>query len=75
MKESTLIGKVENKFNEYILRTEKNEEIKLYAIRPMEAVSPDFDSGKFAKFIGKKVKASGLFDGSALWDAYLEEIK
>lgn len=75
MKEITIIGKVEKRNNEYIVITEDNIEYKLYAIKPMEAVSPDFDIGKFAQFVGKKVRASGISDENAVWDAYLEEIK
>ncbi|HUU77831.1 MAG TPA: hypothetical protein VMX55_05760 [candidate division Zixibacteria bacterium] len=75
MKEDSIIGIVERKFNGFIIVTDKNKEYKLYAIRPMEAVSPDFDIGRFEKFLGKKVKASGLFDDSSIWTAYLEEIE
>ncbi|NHJ05868.1 MAG: hypothetical protein EAX90_13665 [Candidatus Heimdallarchaeota archaeon] len=75
MKEDSIIGNVEKRFNGFIVVTSEGKEYKLYAIRPMEAVSPDFNIGQFEKFLGKKVKASGLFDEGSIWNAYLEQIE
>ncbi len=44
-------------------------EYKLSAIMPWEAVSPDFDSGKFAAVLGKRVTVSGVTDGTTIWGA------
>ena len=69
MDEKEISGIVSRKNNEYILTADDGKEYKLFAISPWESVPPDFDSAKFAKFIGKKVKASGNFSGSEIWNA------
>ena len=76
MEDKTIIGKVVKKMNNYVVvEEETGKEYKLYAIKPMEAVSPDFDIGKFEKFVDKKVEASGMFENGSIWDAYLVEVK
>ncbi len=74
MKDITIVGVLEERPNGFIVKTEIGKEFQLYAIRPMEAVSPDFDIGKFAVFVGKKVRASGMCDGDAIYSATVEEI-
>lgn len=74
MKDITIVGTVEERQDGFVVKTEIGTEFKLFAIRPMEAVSPDFDIGKFAPFVGKKVRASGPCDGNSIYSATLEEI-
>ena len=74
MKNITIVGILEERPNGFIVKTELGTEFKLYAIRPMEAVSPDFDIGKYAAFVGKKVRASGMCDGNEIYSATVEEI-
>ncbi|MHA1124986.1 MAG: hypothetical protein ACTSO7_13140 [Candidatus Heimdallarchaeota archaeon] len=74
-KKRKVVGIVVEKMNYYYVVEEKSgEEYKLYAIRPMEAVSPDFDIGKFAKFVGKEVIARGEIEQGAIWNAHLVEV-
>lgn len=74
MKDVTIVGIVEERPDGFVVKTEIGTEFKLYAIRPMEAVSPDFDIGKFAAFVGKRVRASGPCDGNLIYSATVEEI-
>jgi len=69
-----IVGMVVEKMNWFYVVEESGEEYKLYAIRPQEAVSPDFDIGKFAKFVGKEVIATGQIEQGAIWDAQLVEV-
>ena len=69
-----VIGMVEEKMNKYYMVDKSGEEYELFAIRPMEAVSPDFDIGKFAKFVGKEVIATGQIESGAIWNAHLVEV-
>ena len=73
-KKRKVIGKCVEKMNWFYVVTEEGEEYKLYAIQPQQAVSPDFDIGKFAKFVGKDVIARGQIEGGEIWNAYLVEI-
>ncbi len=63
-----LISKV---LNRYVVITEEGGEYELSAIMPWEAVSPDFDSGRFAKELGHTMIVSGKSDGSTIWGARL----
>lgn len=57
----------------YMVTKDDGTEYKLSAIKPWEAVSPDFDSGKFAVVLGKRVTITGLSDGHMIWDADVVE--
>ena len=74
MKNTTIVGIVEERSDGYYVKTEIGTAFKLFAIRPMEAVSPDTDTAKYAAFVGKKVRASGPCDGSSIYSATLEQI-
>jgi hypothetical protein len=69
LKEISVTGLVSKIFNEYVVTTDDGTEYKLSAIMPYEAVSPDFDSGKFAIELGKRVVVSGVTDGETIWKA------
>jgi hypothetical protein len=53
----------------YMVTMDNGTEYKLSAIMPWAAVSPDFDSGKFAAVLGKRVTVSGVTDGTTIWGA------
>ena len=69
LKEITVTGLISKIFNDYTITMDDGTEYKLSAIMPWEAVSPDFDSGKFAVVLGKRVSVSGMTDGSTIWGA------
>jgi hypothetical protein len=73
-KKEKVIGTVVEKINWFYVVEESGEEYKLYAIKPQEAVAPDYNIGKFAKFVGKEVIAQGQIESSEIWDAYLVEV-
>lgn len=73
-KKNEVIGMVVEKMNWFYVVEESGEEYKLYAIQPQEAVSPDFNIGKFAKFVGKEVTATGQIEQEAIWGAHLVEV-
>ena len=74
MSESFIIGIVKKKFSQFYILSEDGKEFQIYAIQPMEAVSPDYNSGKYESFLDKKVKATGFFTGGSIYSAYLELI-
>jgi len=53
--------------------TDNGTEYELSAIMPYEAVSPDFDSGRFAEHLGRRVVVTGLSDGGTIWRASIVE--
>lgn len=69
MEEQEIFGVVSKRNNVYILTTEDGKEYKLFAISPWESVPPEFDTTKFAEFVGKKVKASGRVTEGEIWNA------
>ena len=69
MEEKEIFGVVSRRNNEYILTTEDGKDYKLFAISPWESVPPEFDTAKFAEFIGEKVKVTGKFSGNEIWSA------
>ncbi|NWF94847.1 MAG: hypothetical protein HXY34_01760 [Candidatus Thorarchaeota archaeon] len=74
LKEVTVTGIVRKHINRYVVWTDDRHQYTLSAIMPYAAVSPDHDSGKYAVFVGKRVRASRLLDGSTLWNAHLEAV-
>ena len=73
MKEITITGIVSRILDHYVITTDDGTEYKLSAIMPWEAVAPDFGSGDFALHLGKRMTASGSFDGYTIWRATLSE--
>ena len=73
LKEITVTGLMSKIFDSYTVTMDDGTEYKLSAIMPWEAVSPDFDSGKFAVVLGKRVSVSGLTDGNTIWGAEIIE--
>ena len=73
MENVELIGTLSQRMNKYILTTKDGTEYTLFAISPWEAVSPDFDTAKFAQFIGKEVKVFGKATGTEVWDTVIHE--
>ena len=73
-KEISVIGIISKIFNEYVITADDGKEYKLSAIMPYEAVSPDFDSGRFAIGLGKRVVVSGVTDGETIWRASVSQI-
>lgn len=71
MEEVEKKGVVSKKMEKYILTTEEGEEFTLYAINPWESVPVDFDTAKFEKFIGEKVKVFGRSTGTEIWNALI----
>jgi len=69
LKEITVTGLMSKIFDSYTVTMDDGTEYKLSAIMPWEAVSPDFDSGKFATVLGKRVSVSGMTDGDTIWGA------
>ncbi|MBD3189656.1 MAG: hypothetical protein GF308_03385 [Candidatus Heimdallarchaeota archaeon] len=74
MEDMAIIGVISKRFGKIIITTEGGEIYNLSAIRPWEAVSPDFNSGKFEKHLGKRVRVSGITDGDTIWNAHIEEL-
>ncbi|MCF2142971.1 MAG: hypothetical protein K9W42_04660 [Candidatus Heimdallarchaeota archaeon] len=72
MKEDVLLGTISYEQNEYFLTTKKGKKYKLYAIEPWESVPPDFDSGKFAPYVGKKVRVFGRVMDGEIWNAMVQ---
>ncbi len=71
MEDVEISGVVSRKMEKYILTTEDGEEYTLYAINPWESVPVDFDTAKFEKFIGEKVKVFGRSSGTEIWNALI----
>jgi len=69
LKEITVTGLMSKIRDYYMVTMDNGTEYKLSAIMPWEAVSPDFDSGKFAAVLGKRVTVSGVTDGTTIWGA------
>jgi hypothetical protein len=69
LKEITVTGLMSKIFDSYTVTMDDGTEYKLSAIMPWEAVSSDFDSGKFAAVLGKRVSVNGMTDGDTIWDA------
>jgi hypothetical protein len=69
MQDVELIGILSEKLNKYILTTDDGTEYTIYAINPWESVPPEFDTAKFNKFVGKKVKVFGRASGTEIWNA------
>jgi hypothetical protein len=69
LKEITVTGLMSKILDYYMVTVDDGTEYKLSAILPWEAVSPDFDSGKFAGVLGKRVSVSGMTDGGTIWGA------
>ena len=62
-------GLISRIHDEYVITTDSGIQYRLSAIMPYEAVSPDFDSGRFALALGKKVTVAGVTDGDTIWGA------
>ena len=73
LKEISVKGIISKIFDYYMVTMDDGTEYKLSAIKPWEAVSPDFDSGKFAIVLGKRVTITGLSDGGTIWGADVVE--
>lgn len=73
LKEITVTGLMSKIFDYYIVTKDDGTEYKLSAIKPWEAVSPDFDSGRFAVVLGKRVTVTGMSDGDTIWNAEVVE--
>ena len=74
MEEQELIGILTKRVNKFIVITEEGKEYRIYAINPWQAVSIDYDTGKYNDLIGKKVRVFGRFLGTEIWKATIEEI-
>ncbi|MCK5238709.1 MAG: hypothetical protein KAR33_04120 [Candidatus Thorarchaeota archaeon] len=73
LKDIEVTGLISKVLNRYVVITKEGVEYELSAIMPWEAVSPDFDSGQFAKELGHTMIASGKTDGSTIWGATLSK--
>ena len=73
-KKRKVVGIVVERMNWYYIITEDGVEYKLYAIKQQEAVAPDYNIGKFAKLVGKKVVARGQIQSGEIWGARLFEL-
>jgi hypothetical protein len=71
MQDVEIFGVVTEKFNKYILTADDGTEYTLFAINPWESVPPEFGTGKFAKFIGERVKVFGRLSGTEIWNAVI----
>ena len=75
MDDIEVVGLISKVINRYVVITKDGTEYELSAIMPWEAVSPDFDSGRFAQNLGQKMAVSGSTDGSTIWGAQLRPIE
>ncbi|MHA2356562.1 MAG: hypothetical protein ACXADC_15405 [Candidatus Thorarchaeota archaeon] len=73
LKDITVTGLMSKILDYYMITKDDGTDYKLSAIMPWEAVSPDFDSGKFAVVLGKRVTVSGSSDGDTIWGAKVVE--
>ncbi|MHA2313528.1 MAG: hypothetical protein ACXADF_18790 [Candidatus Thorarchaeota archaeon] len=73
LKDITVTGLMSKILDYYMITKDDGTDYKLSAIMPWEAVSPDFDSGKFAVVLGKRVTVSGSSDGDTIWGAQVVE--
>ena len=69
LKDISVEGLISRIHDEYVITTDNGIQYRLSAIMPYEAVSPDFDSGRFALALGKRVTVVGVTDGDAIWRA------
>ncbi|NHJ14118.1 MAG: hypothetical protein EAX95_10610 [Candidatus Thorarchaeota archaeon] len=67
----TVSGIVSRIYGQYVITADDGTEYRLSAIMPYEAMSTDFDSGRFALVLGKRVTASGVTDGATIWRAHI----
>lgn len=74
MEDIAIIGVISKRFGKIIITSEGGEIYNLSAIRPWEAVAPDFNSAQFEKYVGKRVRVSGKTDGDTIWNAQIEEL-
>lgn len=75
MDDIEVVGLISKVLNRYVVITKDGTEYELSAIRPWEAVSPDFDSGRFAQNLGQQMVVTGSTDGSTIWGAQLSPIE
>ncbi|NHK31653.1 MAG: hypothetical protein FK730_09900 [Asgard group archaeon] len=74
MEEIEKIGILSKKIDKYFLTTDDGIIYTLYAILPWESVPIDFDTAKFSKFIGEKVKVIGTSSGTEIWNALVHRL-
>jgi hypothetical protein len=71
LEEIKVEGIVSREGNQYILTTDDGKRYELLVIMPWEAVSPDYGTEDFALHLGKRMVATGMTDGNAIWKAHL----
>lgn len=69
LKDISVTGIITKIHDAYVITTDGGIQYKLSAIMPYEAVSPDFDSGRFALGLGRRVTIVGVTDGDTIWGA------
>jgi hypothetical protein len=74
LEEISVIGQISTSLGRHSVITDDGDEYQLSAIAPWEAVAPDYDSQRFAQYVGKRVHVCGLTDGSTIWRASLDEL-
>ncbi|NHJ48203.1 MAG: hypothetical protein FK733_10490 [Asgard group archaeon] len=74
MQDVELIGMISEKMNRYILTTDDGTEYTVYAINPWESVPPEFDTAKFSKYVGEKVRVFGNASGTEIWNATMHSL-
>ena len=73
LKEIEVEGIVSQLGSQYFLTTDDGDQYELSAILPWESVAPDYRTGIYAQYIGKRVIATGLTKGHTIWNAHLIE--
>lgn len=64
-------GVISEEMNKYYLTTKDGTKYVVYAISPWESVPTDFDTAKFAQFVGETVTVSGRVKGTEIWSAVM----
>ncbi len=75
LQEIEVLGLISRVLDNYIVTTDDGTEYTLSAINPWESVSPDYNSGQYADFLGHRMIARGQTDGSTIWGASLSSVK
>ena len=73
LKEIEIEGIVSRSGTQYTITTDDGMRYELSAIMPWESVAPDYGTGIFAEYVGKRAIATGLTDGHTIWNAQLTE--
>jgi hypothetical protein len=74
LKEIKVEGIISQSGSKYKITTDDGTQYELSAIMLWESVAPDYGTGVFAQYIGKRAIATGLTEGYTIWKAQLIDV-